>query len=61
MLARPEEEPVAYETIETELSEGVLTLTLSRPDRLNAFNAQMMTELLEELDRIDADDEHIKA
>jgi enoyl-CoA hydratase/carnithine racemase len=40
-----------------EKSEGVLTITLDRPERLNAFNAQMMSDWLEVLDDVDADDD----
>jgi enoyl-CoA hydratase/carnithine racemase len=48
---------VARQTIRTELEEGCLTVTLSRPDRLNAFTEEMLVELLETLDEADADDE----
>jgi len=41
----------------TELSEGILTLTLNRPDRLNAFTREMMDEMIAALDRADADDD----
>ena len=44
------------ETMRTELEDGVLTLTLNRPERLNAFNPQMGTDWFHALDRIDADD-----
>ena len=47
---------MSYETLETSREDGVLTLTLSRPDRLNALNTQMLEELLRVLDEIDADD-----
>jgi enoyl-CoA hydratase/carnithine racemase len=47
---------LSYETLETSPEDGVLTLTLSRPDRLNALNVQMLEELLRVLDEIDADD-----
>jgi len=47
---------MAYETLRTELDDGVLTVTLDRPDRLNAFNLQMMHDWLDLLDEIDADD-----
>jgi enoyl-CoA hydratase/carnithine racemase len=47
---------VSYETLELAREDGVLTLTLSRPDRLNALNVQMLEELLRALDEIDADD-----
>jgi enoyl-CoA hydratase/carnithine racemase len=46
-----------YEQIITEMSDGVLTITLNRPDRLNAWTAQMGNELRTAFDRADADDE----
>jgi enoyl-CoA hydratase/carnithine racemase len=46
-----------YETLLTERDGGVLTVTLNRPDRLNAFTAQMMDDWLELADEIDADDD----
>ena len=48
---------MTYETLSTDLVDQVLTLTLNRPDRLNAFNAQMMGELIEAFDAADANDE----
>jgi enoyl-CoA hydratase/carnithine racemase len=45
-----------FETLETQQDGGVLTVTLSRPDRLNAFNQQMLEDLLAMLDEADADD-----
>jgi enoyl-CoA hydratase/carnithine racemase len=48
---------VTYETLRTSRDHGVLTLTLSRPERLNALNVQMLDELLRALDEIDADDD----
>lgn len=35
-----------FETILYELEEKILTITLNRPDRLNAFTGQMMDELI---------------
>jgi enoyl-CoA hydratase/carnithine racemase len=48
---------VAFEQITAELSDRVLTITLNRPHRLNAWTATMGRELIEALDRADADDE----
>lgn len=39
-----------------QLEDGVLTITLNRPERLNAFNGQMMAEMMDAFDRADADD-----
>ena len=47
----------APEQIITELADGVLTITLNRPERLNAWTAQMGQELRAAFDRSDADDE----
>ena len=46
-----------FEQITTELTDHVLTITLNRPDRLNAWTQTMFGELLEAFDRADADDE----
>jgi enoyl-CoA hydratase/carnithine racemase len=45
-----------YETILYEVADRVLTITLNRPDKLNAFTAQMCRELLAAFDDADADD-----
>ncbi|HZP40624.1 MAG TPA: crotonase/enoyl-CoA hydratase family protein [Candidatus Binatia bacterium] len=45
-----------YEQIRYAVDDGVLTLTLDRPERLNAFTGRMMAELLDAFDRADADD-----
>ncbi len=45
------------EQIRTELQDRVLTITLNRPERLNAWTPVMMRELIEAFDRADADDE----
>jgi enoyl-CoA hydratase/carnithine racemase len=46
-----------YEQIVTETSDGVLTITLNRPERLNAWTAQMGRELRAAFDSADAEDE----
>src|SRR6204780_774304 len=48
---------MAYETITYQVSEQILTITLNRPDKLNAFNATMMRELIEAFNAADADDD----
>ncbi len=49
-------EDSSYEAIRYELQDGVLVLTLNRPERLNAFNGQMGVEVRHALKRADADD-----
>ena len=39
------------------VDDGVATVTLARPDKLNAFTPRMMWELLDVFDRTDADDD----
>lgn len=46
-----------YEQILYDVDENILTITLNRPDKLNAFTGQMLAELLDALDRADADDD----
>jgi enoyl-CoA hydratase/carnithine racemase len=48
---------VPYETLLTEVRDRVLTVTMNRPDRLNAFTEQMILDWLHLLDAIDADDD----
>jgi enoyl-CoA hydratase/carnithine racemase len=48
---------MAYQQILYEIKDQVLTLTLNRPDHLNAFTAQMRDELIDALNRADADDQ----
>ncbi len=43
--------------IATDVLDRVLTITLNRPDRLNAWTGQMGGELIEAFDRADADEE----
>ena len=45
------------ETLEYDVADHVATITLHRPDRMNAFTEQMRTELLQAFDRTDADDD----
>ena len=36
-----------YETLHCDLSEHILTVTLNRPDKLNAFTVTMANELID--------------
>jgi enoyl-CoA hydratase/carnithine racemase len=45
-----------YETILYEVDEAILTITLNRPDKLNAFTTKMLTELIDAFDRADKND-----
>lgn len=45
-----------YETLLYAVEDGIATITLNRPDRMNAFTARMMKDMLEVLDVTDADD-----
>ena len=47
---------MTLETIDCTLDSGVLMITLNRPDKLNAFNREMMEELIAAFDRADTDD-----
>jgi enoyl-CoA hydratase/carnithine racemase len=51
---------MVYEQILYEVKDHILTLTLNRPDHLNAFTPQMRNEIIDALDRANADD-HVRA
>ncbi|API59402.1 enoyl-CoA hydratase [Tardibacter chloracetimidivorans] len=46
-----------FETIKLDVEGGVATITLARPERMNAINATMTLELISALDIVDKDDE----
>ncbi|HEY3683097.1 MAG TPA: crotonase/enoyl-CoA hydratase family protein [Streptosporangiaceae bacterium] len=46
-----------YTEISYEAGDGVATITLDRPDRLNAFTHVMRAEMIDAFDRTDADDD----
>ncbi len=45
-----------YQTIQVELKEFILTLTLNRPDKLNAFTVEMANELVDVFTKANDDD-----
>ena len=45
-----------FETILYDVQDEVLTITLNRPERLNAWTRQMLQDLLAAFDVADADD-----
>jgi enoyl-CoA hydratase/carnithine racemase len=47
---------MTYSTVRYDVSDNIATLTLHRPDRMNAFTPEMMRELVAIFDVIDADD-----
>jgi len=47
---------VSYEQILYEVSDGILTITLNRPDKLNAFTGTMMSEMIDAFQRANKDD-----
>lgn len=45
-----------YSTIRYDVADGIATITLSRPEKMNAFTNRMMAEMIDAFDAIDADD-----
>ncbi len=48
---------MAYEEIDVTVDEGIMTITLNRPDKLNAFTNTMRAELISAFDEADANDD----
>ena len=48
---------MSFETLIYDLHEGIVTVTLNRPERLNAVNGTMIRELVEAIDRFDRSEE----
>src|SRR5258707_13376341 len=47
---------MAFEQIIYEVAENIATITLNRPEKLNAFTGTMMNEMIDAFDKADADD-----
>jgi enoyl-CoA hydratase/carnithine racemase len=45
-----------FETLLYDVDDGIATITLNRPDRLNAFTPKMMLDMIAAFDATDADD-----
>ena len=48
---------MSFENILYEIEDGILTITLNRPEILNAFSGGMLRDITEAFDRADADDD----
>ena len=46
-----------YEQIAVAVDQGILTLTLNRPEKLNAFTGKMMHEMIDVFTKVNTDDE----
>jgi enoyl-CoA hydratase/carnithine racemase len=47
---------MAYQQITYDVADNILTLTLNRPDKLNAYTGIMQAEMIDAFDRADQDD-----
>ena len=47
---------MGYSHIAFDISEGIATITLNRPEKMNAFTRTMMDEIIDAIDHTDADD-----
>jgi enoyl-CoA hydratase/carnithine racemase len=45
-----------FETLQYSVEDGIATITLNRPEKLNAFNTQMMKDMIAAFDETDGDD-----
>lgn len=48
---------MTYTTLDYRVEDGILTLTLNRPDRLNAFTVEMAHELIDAFERASREDD----
>jgi enoyl-CoA hydratase/carnithine racemase len=46
-----------YEQIAYDVADNIATITMNRPDQLNAFTGRMMNEMIDAFDQTDADDD----
>ena len=57
MAAPTDLDPSTYEHIELEIANGIATIWMNRPDKMNAFTELMRYEIIDALDHTDADDD----
>ena len=57
MAAPTDLNPSTYEHIELEIADGIATIWMNRPDKMNAFTELMRYEIIDALDHTDADDD----
>lgn len=57
MSADPYASVMSDPTVRLDVEDHIATVTLERPERLNAFTVRMANELVDAFDRIDADDD----
>ena len=48
---------MSYQDILYVVEDGIATITMNRPDMLNAFTSTMLDEIIDAIDRTDADDD----
>lgn len=47
---------MSFETLLLDIDDGIATITLNRPDKMNAFTTQMMLDMIAAFDETDAND-----
>ena len=57
MAAPTDLDPSTYEHIELEIADGIATIWMNRPHKMNAFTELMRYEIIDALDHTDADDD----
>ena len=50
-------DPSSFQHVSYEVADHVATITLNRPDKMNAFTPRMMAEVIGSFDLVDADDD----
>jgi enoyl-CoA hydratase/carnithine racemase len=55
-ITREGRNPMSYKEIAYDVADNIATLTLHRPDKLNAFTGVMMAEMIDAFDKADSDD-----